>query len=449
MTVSNPAGRSLAPAPRLPGQPEPAGNPLAGQVRRDLPGRFNELDLLHRERSRVAGVLAGEVLPPYEVLIHPSSACNLRCTWCIGDHVPVTDGLVVLDAAKTAPHVLPSVLADPEAMLGVLAGIASYRRARPDGTELVVEAVSFSGLIGEPLMSRAAVTAGLHFLADRGLRAGLFTNGVLMDGPVREALARSAYVHVSMDAGTPGSYALLKSGQGPAGQRKFSAALENLARLSALRAATPGSRLAVNGSFILYPENYAEVYDAARLLRDAGVDTMRVKRDISGKRLLSPAQAAHAADLIAAIRSDLADGDFHLVEVHHAGLPADLARHFTACRITRLMAAVGADGNLYPCNYHPRPGGHSYGPATGGRFAETWEGSARAGIAARLPRICPPVCDPFKTRANALLETAGQVARTEGTERLFEYVDELIAAGAYGPDRDTASGIVPAVPTGA
>jgi hypothetical protein len=66
-----------------------ADNPLATHVRNDLPGRFNELDVLRREWSRVEAMLNGETLPPYEVLIHPSSGCNLRCVWCIGDHVPI------------------------------------------------------------------------------------------------------------------------------------------------------------------------------------------------------------------------------------------------------------------------------------------------------------------------------------------------------------------------
>ncbi|MGH8795205.1 MAG: radical SAM protein [Stackebrandtia sp.] len=426
-----------------------AVNPLSKHIRADLPGRFNELDVLRREWQRVIGMLNGEVLPPYEVLIHPSSGCNLRCAWCIGDHVPIEiwddsqSEPTMLDAAKTAHETLENVLADPEAMLSVLRGIVDYRKTDSSGTEFTVEAVSFSGLIGEPLMSKVAVTEALHFLADNGRRAGLFTNGVLMDAAVREALVRSAYVHLSLDAGSEDSYALLKFQGRSSGRRKFSSALENLSQLAVLRANAPDSQLALNSSFILYPENYHEVYEAARLLKDSGVDTMRLKRDISGERLLDDNQAQHVQDLVAKIKSDLVDEDFHLVEIHQMGLPPDLTRHFSACRITRLMAAIGSDGHLYPCNYHPRPGGAQYGSAVGEQFAAVWEGQTRASLMTQLPQICPSVCDPFKNRANTLLETAEDVARQESAEQLYEYVNELVEAKAYGSDRDSFSALVP------
>ncbi len=429
-------------------------NPLAMHLRPDLPGRFNEFDVLRRERDRVAGMLRGEILPPYEVLIHPSSGCNLRCAWCIGDHVPIEiwddsgSESTLLDAAKTAHETLPNVLADPEVMLSVLRGIVDYRKTDSVGREFGVEAVSFSGLIGEPLMSKLAVVAALHFLADCGLRTGLFTNGVLMDASVRAALVRATYVHLSLDAGSEDSYALLKFQGRSSGRGKFAAALENLSRLAVLRANTPETRLAINASFILYPENHHEVYDAARLLKESGVDTMRLKRDISGERLLNESQVEHAKELIAAINSDLVDDDFHLVEVHQMSVPPDLTRHFSACRITRLMAAIGSDGRLYPCNYHPRPGGAAYGSAVDSQFSAVWEGKTRSVLMTQLPRICPAVCDPFKNRSNALLETVERVARDEGIERLYEYVDEVVSANAYGDDRRALSSFLPAVVAG-
>ncbi|GAA4942982.1 hypothetical protein GCM10023224_26970 [Streptomonospora halophila] len=68
------------------------GNPLSSHVRPDLPGRFNELDVLRRQWDSFAATEEGQIVPPFEVLIHPSSGCNLRCDWCIGDHVPWRSG---------------------------------------------------------------------------------------------------------------------------------------------------------------------------------------------------------------------------------------------------------------------------------------------------------------------------------------------------------------------
>ena len=131
---------------------------IAHHVRSDLPGRFSEADVLRRQWSLVAATLEGAVLPPYEVLIHPSSSCNLHCQWCIGDHVPLElwaeDGAppVVLDAAKSGPERLPDRLAVPEHLLKLVDDLITYRVCAPvppDGivNEFRVHNVSFSGLI--------------------------------------------------------------------------------------------------------------------------------------------------------------------------------------------------------------------------------------------------------------------------------------------------------------
>jgi MoaA/NifB/PqqE/SkfB family radical SAM enzyme len=416
---------------------------LRGSFRPDLPGRFNELDVLRREWPLVAASVAGQVLPPYEVLVHPSSGCNLRCQGCIGDHVPLgvwdsqRETLRVLEASKEAVERLPDVLADPAAMMKLARELVGYRKAgtyRSGGVERTAEfgvrTVSFSGLIGEPLIARAALVPAMGYLLGQGMRVGLFTNGVLMDVPVIEVLVGAAYVNLSLDAATADTYARLKFRDHPAGRVKFERAVANLTALAQRRRAA-GTDLEINTSFILYPANYHEVYDAAALAKQAGADRIRLKRDISGQRLLDAAQREQAARLIRRIRDELVDDTFGLVEIHKLDYLDGLERTFPVCSITDLVAAVGSDGCLYPCNYHPRPGGASYGSAIQTSFAQVWEGEARARIRARLPGICPKVCDPFKQRANTMLFEANQIIATHGLDHLERDVTALLDVGAY------------------
>lgn len=422
-------------------------NPLAPYVRSDLPGRFNELDVLRRHWARFAAVSQGAIVPPYEVLIHPSSGCNLRCAWCIGDHVPLElwdeqrEQLVMLDAAKDASDRLPDHLTSPENMLKLIGDIADYEVEAPyrQGGEdrsgvFTVEAVSFSGLIGEPLVARKALIPAFALLAERGIRYGIFTNAVLMDDACIEALLPAGYVHISIDAGTPETYADLKYGGRKAGKAMFERAMANLTRLVQRRAET-GSDVEINTSFVMYPENYHEVYTAARLIRQAGADSLRLKQDNSGERPLAPDQARHASVLIEQIRSDLTADSFRLLEIHKIGQTAEMARTCSTCSITDLMAAVGSDGCLYPCNYHPRPGGFSYGSALEGSFAAVWEGEQRRRLRGQLPVICPKVCDPFKNRSNRLLAAAKQVAAVSGIDHLEGQVADLVNGGAYLVER--------------
>lgn len=401
--------------------------------------------MLRREWPRFAAAQAGQVVAPYEVLIHPSSGCNLRCEWCIGDHVPLEiwdeerEQLRLVDASKQAPARLPDVLASPDAMLKLVQDIVayrtvgSYRSGGEDHTaEFGVRNVSFSGLIGEPLIARRALVPAIRYLVANGVRVGLFTNGVLMDDTVIDALLDAAYVHLSLDAATAETYAALKFSGHDAGRAKFDHAVARLRHLVAQRTATAAG-VEVSVSFIVYPENHHEVYDAAVIAKDAGADRLRLKRDISGDKLLDAEQRSRADELIGRIRDELVDDTFELVEVHKLDYFGDLTRTFSVCQITDLMAAVGSDGHLYPCNYHPRPGGASYGSAIDTSFRDVWEGEARARLRHRLPDICPSVCDPFKNRANRMLAAARDIAGTHGMDHLEQDVDQLVATGVYDP----------------
>ena len=53
----------------------PTANTKMVRLRPDLPGRFSEVDLLRRQLERIVRDFEGDILPPFEVLIHPSSAC--------------------------------------------------------------------------------------------------------------------------------------------------------------------------------------------------------------------------------------------------------------------------------------------------------------------------------------------------------------------------------------
>jgi MoaA/NifB/PqqE/SkfB family radical SAM enzyme len=409
---------------------------LEEHVRADLPGRFSEADMLRRQWSLVAATLEGAVLPPYEVLIHPSSSCNLRCQWCIGDHVPLelwSDERappLILDASKSAADRLPDRLAVPENLANLIEDLIAYRvwaPVPPDGApdEFRVQNVSFSGLIGEPFAARKALVPALRRLAGAGMRTGVFTNGVLLDDDAVDAVMGIAYVHLSLDAASPTTYARLKLGGRSIGELRFRQAVANLRKLCEERRRRAGCDLEINVSFVLYPDNYTEVLDAARLVHGLGVDALRLKQDISGDRTLSRAQRREASELVARAREELESETFRVIEIHRLERHDESARRFSACRITNLMAAVGSDGCLYPCNYHPRPGGATYGDAITEGFRAVWEGARRRELRNRLPAICPKVCDPFKNRSNELLEAADAVAATSGLRVLRSEVAAL------------------------
>ena len=407
-------------------------NPLEQFVRSDIPGRFSESWILKNHWPRLYNAFKGVVLPPFEILIHPSSACNLCCSWCIGDHVPIesvnSDGIpIFIDAAKTSHSRLPDNMANPEKMMRMIDGILDYKKIgewEEDGlirsAEFSVENVQFSGLIGEPLAIRKALVPAMRRLVDSGKRVGMFTNGILMDEFVRETVAHIAYINLSLDAGEAETYSLLKFGGRRGGLSHLGSALDNTKKLISYRDEVGGT-VEVNSSFILYPENYREVYKAAQILKDIGVRNLKLKRDISGSRLLTAEQMKEANELVNKAIEDFGGDDFRIITIHTLEENPDLTRQFSTCYVTDLMAAIGSDGNLYPCNYHPRPGGYHYGSAIDNTFQAVWEGKQRERIKGSIPSICPAVCDPFKNRSNSLLYAASGIMEHDGLQALDMY----------------------------
>lgn len=390
-------------------------NPLLQYVRKDIPGIFNEIDILKRHKTRFLHALnTDRVLPPYEILIHPSGVCNLHCRWCIG-------GYVMENMHKANDKVLPSLLWDPNNMEKIIKDILNYTK---DGFR--VENVSFSGITGEPLLSKKTVIKAVDLLSKNSVRTGIFSNAVLMDKELMNTLLKMNYINISLDAGTPKTYAKLKFRGNLTGEKLFTILIENIRKLTKLRSLSKTSKLDINASFVLYPDNYKEIYETAKMLKSIGIKTMRMKQDISGKLLLSSKQLAEAEKLIKKIIK-LEDDTFKFITIHRLNIPSDRIREFDKCIISDLMAAIGSDGNVYPCNYQACIGSPVYGNALKKSFKSIWEGKTRMKIRKQLPNICPAVCDPFKNRANRLFNEIEKTQIRYGSGKTEKFIQEIIS----------------------
>ena len=390
-------------------------NPLLEFVRKDIPGIFNEIDILKRHKTRFLLALNhGTVLPPYEILIHPSGSCNLQCQWCIGGRV--------LDEQETDKDAgrLPSKLAVPENMEKLIKGIITYEK---DGFK--VENISFSGITGEPLTAKKSFISAVDLLSQSGRRVGIFSNAVLIDDEIIQSLLKINYINISLDAATPETYSVLKYGSKPEGKEVYKHLLENIKKLVKARNDSPTSKLEINASYILYPTNYKEIYDTAVLLKELGVSTLRMKQDNSGKMLLTNDQMKEAEELFIKIDA-ICDDKFRFIKIHKLNNPSEMQRNIDQCVITDLIGAIGSDGNVYPCNYHACVGGKIYGNAIETPFGEIWESQERVNIKKMLPSICPSVCDPFKNRSNRLFQAINKCQTDFGPEQTEIFINEII-----------------------
>ena len=119
------------------------------------------------------------------------------------------------------------------------------------------------------------------------------------------------------------------------------------------------------------------------------------------------------------------DDNFSIVEIHNVLDDREKSRYFSKCFIHYLIGNISADGNIYPCNYHPKPNGYYFGSSLEEDFSQIWNGLKENKIDSLLPGICPSVCDPFKNRANKLLEAAYEIYCTKGLEYLIKCIEDI------------------------
>ncbi|MFH1900164.1 MAG: radical SAM protein [Patescibacteria group bacterium] len=387
-------------------------------IRPDIPGIFNEIFILKKHLIRFKYALNKKaILPPYEVLIHPISRCNLQCKWCIGANVPNAKARTKLEMQQ-----LPSTLSDSRNMEKVVKNVLSYKK-KVGNKIYKVENVSFSGIVGEPLMAKDAFIKAVEILSKNNIRIGLFSNATLLNDELIETLLKVAYVNISIDSGCSKTYAKLKYGGLSGGGAIFNNLLANIKKLVDKRNET-NSKLEINISYILYPKNYKEIYQLAKRMKEMGIDNLRMKQDNSGKHLLSKEQMKEANKLLKKI-DKIKNKNFNFIKIHKLNNPSEMRRCEGSCIITDLFAAVGSDGNMYPCNYHPRKGGYVYGNLLTNSFKSIWEGKKRKDIKAKLPLICPAVCDPFKNRSNRLFNFIKQYQQEKGRQKTNQLITKL------------------------
>jgi len=397
-------------------------------IRADIPGIFNEAFIFKKHLDRFNYAFNSNIiLPPYEVLIHPSRQCNLRCEWCIGKNV-----FGEKRKTKESPQILLSALSNPSNMEKLINNLLSYKKeivTTNNGKKIKkiykVENVTFSGIIGEPLMSKKSLIKAIGLLTKQNIRVGIYSNSTLLDDQLIEELLKIAYINISIDAGTPFTYSRLKYGGAKEGEELFNRLIKNINRLVEVRNKSKTSSLQINASYVLYSGNYKEIYKTAKLLKRIGIDNFRMKQDNSGERLLSKKQMGEASELLDKI-DGIVNDKFKFIKIHKLNNPSEMLRTVDACMITDLMTAIGSDGNVYPCNYHPKAGAFSYGNAIKENFQQIWEGEKRKKIKQKLPLICPKVCDPFRNRANTLFNEIKKYQAKYGKEKTQDLINKII-----------------------
>lgn len=297
---------------------------------------------------RVARWLDGEIIYPVYMEISPSGACNHRCTFC------------ALDYMEYRPSFLnTAVLKERLAEMGRL-GLKSV----------------MMGGEGEPLIHRDISEIILHAKAC-GIDVAMTTNGVLLSQEFAEKTLDSiSWIKVSINAGTPDTYAGIHRTKAEDFERVMSN-LADAARINRER----GSECVIGAQMILLPENAGEVEQLAARCREARLNYLVVKPySQHHKSLTHEYEEFDYAPHLAMVRKleTFNDAEFRIIFRENTMKKMHRSRRgYERCQALPFWSYIDSDGNVWGCSAYLGDEQFLYGNINEQSFEQIWSGERR------------------------------------------------------------------------
>lgn len=259
---------------------------------------------------RVADWLEGKAIAPIYVEMGLASGCNHRCIFCALDFLGYKPGF-----------------ADTK---------ASVRLMKEMG-EAGVKSIMFGGE-GEPLLHPDAIEIARAAL-DAGLDVAVTTNGVFLDKlfPIMERLS---WVRISIDAGSPQTYASLH--RAPA--EDFHRVMDNLVQASSFPEVTVGAQM------VLLKDNQREVSTLARKVREAGASYLMVKPYSRHPKSKHQLEVDYSDIDLGHLNEEFNTEKFKLIIRSHAIKKLDQKRSYEICWGSQFMVLITAKLDAIRCN---------------------------------------------------------------------------------------------------
>lgn len=284
--------------------------------------------------ERIKQLRRGEQIVPRQLQIILSDLCNHDCSFCsyrMSGHP--SNAWFAVEGNNNPARFIPTDKA---------------REVIDDCAEMGIEAIQWTGG-GEPTVHKDHLSIFTHALS-RGLKCALVTNGALLRQGWEAVLSRFSWLRVSIDAGTPETYAAVRR----VAPSTFAKVLDNL---TAISSAAPGC--VVGASFVVTRENYRECAAAARLIRATGAQYIRFGAIFTPENdhYYDGIELGVGASLKEA--REVADDSFSVIDLWSQRF-GDLQQgrpNYARCYYQEFTAYLGADLNLYRCcntSYNPR-----------------------------------------------------------------------------------------------
>jgi MoaA/NifB/PqqE/SkfB family radical SAM enzyme len=341
-----------------------------------------ENQLIKNHKGRIISILNGDIIPPYEIEIQPSSNCNLKCEHCFGK--ALTCNKLENKIGKKEMNIIAERICD----------------FRTNGFQ--TETVKFCGTTGEPLMN-PSVLYGIDLFKSLGKKVILFTNGLFLDkkyenGTKREYLdylLNMDELILSLDCGSEETFIDLK---GSIGFNRIKNSLEQLIN----KRDQTNSKLSINIGYVIGEKNYHEIVETTKLMRNIGVDFMGFRVDFTKADKIHKISEKIKDELKKAkeyktdkfkINSIYSDRE---IECDNSAFDS----YGRKCFNQHFWACIGPNAELYSCGHRTYYGVESYGSLLKKTFEEIWNDKKRRENLKNLPDDYCKYCSPSSVRRN-------------------------------------------------
>ena len=275
-------------------------------------------ELLERLKNREQGY-------PIQIHFMPQNICNQNCSFC-SYRLENYKNSEMFDDSESIPL---------DKMLQIM----------DDAKEMGVKAFEVTGG-GEPLLYKHREIM-FDKMIEYEFDIALVTNGTALS----EALAKQIGEHltwcrVSIDSGSAETYSLVRD----VDKKQFYKALRAIALL---REYCTKEGASVGAGFVVNNENYEEIYDAVKLVKEAGAMNIRIASAYTGTGVdfYNEGVIGKASELARLAKEELEEEDFTVYNLFNEriGNLHSLVQDYSFCGTKELLCVIGGDQNVYTC----------------------------------------------------------------------------------------------------
>ena len=206
--------------------------------------------------------------------------------------------------------------------------------------EMGVKAVQYTGG-GEPLV-HPRIKDIFRETFKRGLEVSLVTNGMALDEELCDILGDAAWVRVSVDCATPDVYSFIRN----VPSKMYDHTIENIKMLVKHR-----RKSIIGVGFVVEKENYHQIYDAAKMFKEIGVDNFRISAAFTPMGFKYFETFLDEAKKQAKAAESFTDEKYTVFNLFNDRIVDTFegTQNYHNCPVKDLLSYIGADYNVYTC----------------------------------------------------------------------------------------------------